>query len=282
VIGGGFALIGDNPRMIPNVLEVTPCMAGDAESTCRAIAQHLAGRLGMDVRFVDGIPWREREAMLDAGRIHLCWICGLPYVWKADAPDASIEASAVPVMLNARYAGQPVYLSDVVVRRDSALDAFADLRGASWAYNEPGSHSGYNVVRHPLSQLGFSRGYFGRVVESGSHQASLAMIANGTIDASAIDSTVLEEELRRFPDLESEIRTVATLGPSPMPPWVLHKSVPAALRAAVTRALLDMHDAPEGRAILARWGISHFAAVSDDYYDPIRTMAITAEGVSLD
>lgn len=256
-------------------------MAGNAESTCRAIAHHIAARLEIGVRFVDGIPWREREAMLDAGSIHLCWICGLPYVWKVDAPDASIEVCAVPVMLNARYAGQPVYYSDVVVRRDSAFAAFDDLRGASWAYNEPRSHSGYNVVRHHLSELGVDGGFFGRVVESGAHQASLAMIADGTIDASAIDSTVLEEELRRRPALESKIRTVATLGPSPMPPWVMHKSVPAALRIAVTGALLDMHGDETGRAILAQWGISHFTAVSDSHYDPIRTMARAAEGVSL-
>jgi phosphonate transport system substrate-binding protein len=88
------------------------------------------------------------------------------------------------------YKDRPVYFSDVVVRRDSKFHTFADLRGASWAYNEPGSHSGYNVVGYHLATLGEGSGYFGQVVESGAHQVSLQMILDGRIDASAIDSLV--------------------------------------------------------------------------------------------
>jgi phosphonate transport system substrate-binding protein len=256
-------------------------MAGNAESTCRAIAEYLGAQLAIETRFVDGIPWQAREAMLDAGDIQLCWICGLPYVWKADAPDASIELCVVPVMRHARYENRPVYFSDVVVRRDSAFDSFSDLRGAAWAYNEPRSHSGYNVVRHHLAQLGETGGYFGSAIESGAHQASLRMIAGGEIDASAIDSTVLETELRRYPELEPQIRIVETLGPSPMPPWVMHRSVPAELRAAVTDVLLGMHADPHGAAILAQWGIAHFTAAADALYDPIRSMSREAQAVSL-
>ncbi|MDB5867466.1 MAG: transporter, phosphonate, periplasmic substrate-binding protein [Betaproteobacteria bacterium] len=256
-------------------------MAGNAESTCRAIAGYIGATLAIETRFVDGLPWQAREALLDAGEIQLCWICGLPYVWKADAPDSSITLCAVPVMRRARYEAKPVYFSDVVVRRDSAYESFADLRGASWAFNEPRSHSGYNVVRHHLSQLGETSGYFGSSVESGAHQESLRMIIRGEIDASAIDSTVLETELHRFAHLQSEIRIIDTLGPSPMPPWVMHRSVAPELRAAVAGALLGMHRDSRGRAILDQWGISHFCGASDSHYDPIREMSRQAQAVSL-
>ena len=89
--------------------------------------------------------------------------------------------------------------SDVIVRADSPFLSFADLRGAVWAYNEPRSHSGYNVVRYHLAAKGMPAAYFGRVVESGSHHNSLQMILQRSIDAAAIDSTVLEAAgFRRF------------------------------------------------------------------------------------
>ena len=267
--------------MFPATLRVTSCMADNAEATCRAIAAWLGQHLGIATEFVDCIPWQERERQLDAGLIHVCWICGLPYVWKTDTDASVIEPCVAPVMAAARYAGAPVYYSDIVVRRDSPYRTFADLRGTAWAYNEPNSHSGFNVVRHHLASLGETRGFFGSAVESGAHQASLKMIINTEIDASAVDSTVLEAELTRRPQLHEQIRVIDTLGPSPMPPWVMHKSLAPQLRTDLRDALLSMHADAAGARILAQWGIGHFAAVRDADYDPIRQMAKQADGISL-
>lgn len=267
--------------MTPALLRITSCMADNAEATCRAITSYLGGKLGIATEFVDCIPWQERERQLDAGLIHVCWICGLPYVWKADAADSMVEACVAPVMAADRYAGAAVYYSDIVVRRDSRYRSFADLRGASWAYNEPNSHSGFNIVRHHLATLAETGGYFSHAVESGAHQRSLNMIVNAEVDASAIDSTVLEAELACSPLLRDKIRVIETLGPSPMPPWVLHKSLAAELRARIRDTLLAMHTDPAGKMILAQWGIAYFAAVDDAAYDPIRRMAQQAEGITL-
>lgn len=267
--------------MKPALLRITSCMADNAEATCRAITSYLGDKLGITTEFVDCIPWQERERQLDAGLIHMCWICGLPYVWKADTDHSVVETCVAPVMSGVRYAGTPVYYSDIVVRRDSTFRNFADLRGASLAYNEPNSHSGFNVVRHHLATLGETGGYFSRAIESGAHQRSLHMIVNAEIDASAVDSTVLEAELARAPRLRDEIRIIGTLGPSPMPPWVMLKTLAPELRADLRDTLLAMHADSAGAGILAQWGIAHFAAVDDAVYDPIRSMARQADGVAL-
>ncbi|MEJ2750807.1 MAG: PhnD/SsuA/transferrin family substrate-binding protein [Anaerolineae bacterium] len=120
------------------------CQAPNADFLIRDLADYVGRRLHIPTQFVNDIPWPERERRLDAGEIDICWICGLPYVLKADRPEAVIELLAAPVMAGARYQDRPVYFSDVVVHRDSPFRRFADLRGASWAYNEPGSQSGYN------------------------------------------------------------------------------------------------------------------------------------------
>jgi phosphonate transport system substrate-binding protein len=256
-------------------------MAPNADDTCRAITRYVERKLGIATEFVADVSWRERERQFDAGEIQLCWLCGLPYVWKADHPASAIELVAAPVMAAPRYGGRPVYFSDVVVHSSSRFATFDDLRGASWAYNEPNSHSGHNVVLHHLSQLGETGGYFSNAVESGAHQVSLAMIVDGTIDAAAIDSTVLEVELERAPPYRKSIRVIGTIGPSPIPPWVMRRDLPSALKHALRQVFLQMADDGEGRKILNSWGIARFDPVDDVAYDAIRMMSLDAKNVRL-
>ncbi|MBA2351258.1 MAG: PhnD/SsuA/transferrin family substrate-binding protein [Burkholderiales bacterium] len=231
------------------VLRFTSCQAQSADFACREIAEYLGRRIGSATGFIADIPWQQRERMLDAGRIHVAWICGLPYVRKSGRIDNPLELLGAPVMLGARYQGRPVYFSDVLVHRDSAFRCFEDLRGASRAYNEPGSHSGYNAVRYHLATLGERRGYFGEVIESGAHQTSLQWLLDRKVDASAIDSAVLEFACQRDPGLREQLRRVATFGPAAIPPWVVLKSV--VQRDRLRDAMLAMHETSEGRALCA-------------------------------
>jgi len=263
------------------VLRFTTCQAEIVEPFCEALTTFIGQRLGLRTEFICDIPWQEREQLLDSGEIDVAWICGLPYVRKQNVGAADIELLAAPVMTNPRYAERPVYYSDIVVRADSHFHSFDDLRGATWAYNERGSHSGYNLIRYHLATRGIPGSYFSRVVESGSHQDSVQMILEGYIDASAIDSAVLELTFMRNPAIACEVRTIAELGPSPAPPWVINRSIPADLRDAVRREFMAMHQDLEGRAILKTAGMLRFAGISDDDYDPIRVMDRVAAAVQL-
>ena len=261
-------------------LKITTIQAQNAESVCAEIAAYLGEQTGMTTRFINDIPWQERERLFDAGEIHINWMCGLPYVRKADAGAPPVELLAAPVMRGERYAGRAVYFSDVVTLAESPFRAFDDLRGAIWSFNEPNSHSGHNMTRYFLATLGERNGFFGQVTQSGAHQTSLRWLLERRIDAAAIDSTVLETELAANPSLRNRLRRIAVLGPSPIPPWVARADLPADVRHAIREALLAMHTTSAGRAILRRGRMSHFAAVTDADYDPIREMAKLADTVS--
>lgn len=261
-------------------LLITSCMAPITDRFVRALADYISRRLAISTRFLDEISWQEREQWLDEGRAHVGWLCGLPYVWKADGA-GSLALLAAPVMHGERYAGQPVYFSDVVVHRESPFEAFEDLRGASWAYNEPRSHSGYLLTRYNLALRGLNGDFFGHVVGAGSHQRALEMILAREIDASAIDSTVLELALMAQPEISGQIRVLESWGPSPIPPWLMQRQAPAGLRERLQPLLLEMHEGEEGRAVLRLARVARFVKVEDVDYDPIRQMARQAENVTL-
>jgi phosphonate transport system substrate-binding protein len=263
------------------VLKLASCMAENTEIFCQALAFYLQRQLGIRTQYVGGIPWQERQRLFDRGEIQLLWLCGLPYVDRVDVPDSRIELLAVPVPRGLRYCRQPIYFSDIVVRRRSRFETFEHLRGAVWAYNEPRSHSGFNTVRAYLGARGETEGFFTEVVESGAHSTSLEWILNGGVDAAAIDSTVLDWLVAQRPHLQNEIRVLASLGPSPFPPGVISKAVSEELTFNLQSLLFGMDRDMIGCAVLRSGRIQRFVEAHDCDYDPIRRMAETADRVSL-
>lgn len=257
------------------MLRFSSCQAEIAESFCAELAAFIGDKLAIQSEFIGDIPWQEMERLLLCGDIHVNWVCGLAYVRKRNPLKKAIptiELLAAPVRSHPRYGGRPDYYSDVVVHADSSLQSFEDLSGKTWGFNEPASHSGYNIMRYHLAMKGWGPNYFGRAIETGSHRNSIQMILQRTIDAAAIDSTVLELELEKNPSIIERIRTIKILGPSPAPPWVVHGSVPTDVQQALRQEFLAMDKDPRGRQILESAKMFRFAPVADHDYDPIREM----------
>jgi phosphonate transport system substrate-binding protein len=203
-------------------------------------------------------------------------VCGLAYVERARRGDCPVEPLAAPVVRGARYGGRPVYFSDVIVRRDSPCRSFADLRGRSWAYNEPLSQSGYGITRFVLARDGHARGFFGRVVDAGWHERAVRLVATGECDASAIDSHLLALILRDEPDLANELRIVDALGPSTIQPMVVSRRLPRAIKAKLRQTFLSLADNPAAGRPLAEAQVERLVPVRDHDYDDLRHMSDVA------
>jgi phosphonate transport system substrate-binding protein len=248
--------------LAPNVLPVY-----------ETVTEEVGRRLGLQTELVVETSYESCEQ----DRNEVCFVCSLPYVtFERRGLDLAIPVAA-PVLEGARYGDRPIYFSDVIVHRDSPFGSFLDLRGGSWAYNEPLSHSGYGITRYHLVTLGETDGFFGRVVEAGFHQEAIRMVADGEIDGSAIDSQVLAVELRDHPDLGERVRIVEALGPSTIQPVAVSKRVPEDLREAIRDVLVTMADDPGVRRRLAQGLVERFVPVDAGSYDDIRKMVDACE-----
>jgi phosphonate transport system substrate-binding protein len=258
----GFGRLRFGTYLAPSVLPVY-----------QAVTEEVGRRLGVATELVVETSYESCER--DENEV--CFVCSLPYVaWERRGLDLAVPVAA-PVLRGERYEGRPIYFSDVIVHRDSPLRSFLDLRGRSWAYNEPLSHSGYGITRYHLAQLGETSGFFGNVVEAGFHQEAIRMVARGEIDGAAIDSQVLAIELRDHPDLGEQLRVVDALGPSTIQPVAVSRRVPTDLRDAIRDVLLTMADDPGVRQRLAGSLVERFVAVGPKSYDDIRMMVDTCK-----
>ncbi|MFL5243230.1 MAG: phosphate/phosphite/phosphonate ABC transporter substrate-binding protein [Gemmataceae bacterium] len=214
------------------------------------------------------------------GEVDLAFLCGLPYIELVRRDGAVFEPIAAPILMGKRYEGRPVYFSDVVVRRNSRFQSFADLRGCVWAYNEPHSQSGYGITRFHLVQCAETNGYFGRVVESGFHERAVQTVLSGEVDASAIDSHVLALMIRDEPVLLADLRIIASFGPSTIQPIVVAQRLPSSLRDELRRALLEIGNDALARPVLHRAMVQSFDSVTDSSYADIRMMLAATESAN--
>ena len=228
-------------------------LAPSLELFYRGTVDYIGERLGIETELVVG----EDYGGFQSGEYDAGFICGLPYVRLAGV----VHPLAAPVVAEARYGGEPVYFSDVVVAEDHPATSFRDLRGAAWCYNEPNSHSGYLTVLNHLDEMGETSAFFGRFDPVGFHTRSMELVADGIYDASAIDSHVLAITK------PAGLRVIESIGPSPIQPVVAADHVDPELREAMAGALVAMRGPLLDDALVAR-----YVRVTDADYASIREM----------
>lgn len=241
------------------------------------IADHLGRETGHRFELVTGLGYETISSMLESGALDVAFVCGAPYVVLHDRPQPAANLLVAPIMKHPRYAGQPKYYSDLIVRKDSAFQKLEDLKGRAYAYNEEASNSGYNLPRYRLAKAGYTNGFFGTVTRSGSHEESIRMVATGKADASYVDSLVLEFDQQRGEQHANAVRVIDSVGPAGIPPVVISTKSAPQLTAQIARVLVAMNTHSEGRKILDEALVERFAEVGNENYDDIRQMKRFAE-----
>jgi len=239
----------------------------------QAIADEIGSGLGVSTELVVETDYENcRNDVND-----VCFVCSLPYVaFEREGVSPAVPIAA-PVLQGARYGGLPIYFSDVIVHADSGISSFSELRGRSWAYNEPLSQSGYGVTRYHLLSIGETGGFFGEVIEAGFHETSIRMVRDGEVDAAAIDSQVLAIEMRDHPDIAESLRVIESLGPSTIQPVAVSKRFDAGFRESVRGVLVDLHRRPGFAETLRQGLVERFVEVGPESYDDIRFMLEACE-----
>ncbi len=237
------------------------------------ISDYIHKKANLETNFLTGLSYSTVNAMVENGAADIAFVCGYPYILSHDGKEnPPMKLLAAPVMESELYEGKPIYYSYVIVNKDSPITKFSELKGKHWVYNDKTSNSGYNLPRYKLIQIGETKGFFGQVTKSGSHEESIRQVGEGKADVSAVDSLVLDYVLASGEDYAKKVKIIEKLGPAGIPPVVRSSSLSDEQAKKVQDALLHMHEDPEGQAILKQAYVKKFVVVDDALFDGVRKM----------
>ncbi len=171
------------------------------------------------------------------------------------------------------------YASALVVRADGDVTGLSDLRGGTCAFNARDSHSGCNVLRRMVAPLAGGEAFFGGVVETGGHVASIEAVADGQADICAVDVVTHELARRHEPARLAGTRILEYSPRAPGLPYIAGPAVSADDRArmhdAVFSALADPGLATTRETLL----ITGAEEIPTEAYDIIPAMENEAIGL---
>jgi phosphonate transport system substrate-binding protein len=232
----------------------------------RQLLDYLGDRLGMNVELIQRKTYSEVNELVGDGRIDLAFICSGPYA--TGKAKYGFDLLATPEVQGSHF-----YHSYLIVNRNSSIEHLEDLKGKVFAFTDPDSHTGKLVPTHWLAEINQRpESFFGKLIYTYSHDNSILAVAKGLVDGAAVDGLIWEFYQHRNPSLTAATRVIRKSEPFGIPPVVASGSFSPELKELMRKTLLAMHEAPEGRRILAELMIDRFVASREEWYDSIRQL----------
>ncbi len=227
---------------------------------------YLSSKLGMPVEFVDKENYAEINKMIREDSIDVAFVCSGPYVDGHD--EFGMELLAAPVAY-----GETVYYSYIIVRKDSPVKNFRELKGKTFAFTDPLSNTGKTVPTYMLARMEETpETFFRKHIYTHAHDKSIRAVADGIVDGAAVDSLIWEYAVRKKSEYALKTRILEKSAPNGIPPIVTRKNLDPALKEKIRRIFLEADKDPKGKEILGGMMIDRFVTVRDDLYDSIRDM----------
>ncbi len=232
----------------------------------RQLLDYIGEKVGMHVEFVARENYAEINDLVKSGDVDIAFVCGGPYVEGHDA--FGMELLAAP-----QAYGGTVYYSYIITRKDSPVTGFEGLRGKSFAFSDPLSNSGTLVPTYMLAKMHETPdSFFKQYIFTYAHDKSIKAVAQGIVDAAAVDSLIWEYENRTNPEFTSKTKIIEKSPPYGIPPVVARPGLDVKLKEKVRRVILNVHLDSKGKEILAGMMIDKFVPIRDSAYNSIREM----------
>ncbi len=235
------------------------------------VARYLEAKLGMKVEFTPVSDYPAAVEALVNKRVDLVWFGGFTFV------QAQIRSGGKIVPI-AQREEDTRFQSVFIAKTDSGIRSLQDLKGRQVSFGSQSSTSGHLMPRSFLLQAGLDPDRdFRRIAYSGAHDATIASVVSGRVEAAALDITVW----RKFV-AENRVDTKAVDVFFTTPTffnynWSVHADMPADLRVRIQKALLDLDPAtPEGKEILTLNRATRYIPTRVENYQGIEAAARSA------
>lgn len=270
----GLAGFGSAPARAQQPLRVTAIPDESPTELSRKFAplgRYLQARLGVPVQWTPVTDYAAAVEALVNDKVDLAWFGGFTFV------QAKVRSGGQVIPLVQRVEDQN-FRSVFITAASSGIDTLADLKGHTFSFGSQSSTSGHLMPRSFLLQAGIDPEHdLRRISFSGAHDATIAAVAGGKVDAGAVNISVWDKFVAEHKVDPAQVKVFYTTPPFYDYNWSVSAKMPAALRDQLRQAFLDLTpDDPNGKEILGLQRASRFIPTRPENYQSIEAAARSA------
>lgn len=233
------------------------------------LGAYLEKELDMKVTFQPVSDYAGVVEALGSKRLDLAWLGGFTFV------QARIRTGdAIPLVQRE----QDAVFTSTFITADPEIKEHKDLKGKSFAFGSVSSTSGHLMPRYFMQQDGLDvDNYLGRVGYSGAHDATVAWVESGRVDAGVLNASVWEKLVEEGKVDTDKVRVYTTTPTYFDYNWTVRGDMDPELVERIKQAFLKLDpENPEHKAILDLQRASRFVETKPENYQGIEEAARAA------
>jgi phosphonate transport system substrate-binding protein len=238
----------------------------DTFSYYNKVFEYLSTQINRSILFKQRKTYQEVNNLLRLQELDFAFICSGAYVEAKR--DFNAEILVVP-----QIRGKTNYYAYIIVRNDSGINNFMDLRGKRFAFTDRLSNTGCLYPLYLVAQIGQSpEVFFQDSLFTYAHDQSIHAVENRIVDGASVDGLIYDYIKDTHPLEVSHLNIIKRSIPFGMPPVVVHPDMIPEVKEQIRRALLNMAKDERGREVLFHLRVDRFVMYEDSTYDSIREM----------
>jgi phosphonate transport system substrate-binding protein len=234
------------------------------------LVKYLEQKLGMKVEYTPVSDYAAAVEGLANKQVDLAWLGGFTFV------QANVRSGGKAEPLVQRAEDEK--FKSVFITAQSDIQSLKDLKGRSLSFGATSSTSGHLMPRSFLLQAQIDPDKdLKRVAFSGAHDATIAAVSAGKVDAGALNISVWDKFVTDKKVDPSKVRVFYTTPEYFDYNWTVHADMPQALKDKLSRAFLDLNsNTAEGKMLLDLQRATRFVPTKAANYKGIETAARSA------
>ena len=266
--------VGPALAQSPQVLRVTAIPDESPTELARKFAplgKYLEKELGVKVEWTPVTDYAAAVEAVVNKKVELAWFGGFTFV------QANVRSGGKIVPLVQREEDEK-FRSVFITDAKSGIHKLEDLKGKTLSFGSASSTSGHLMPRSFLLAAKINPDTdLKRVSFSGAHDATVAAVASGKVDAGALNISVWEKLVAEKKVDTGAVKVFFTTPTYYDYNWSVHADLPAAFKDKLKAAFLKLNAAtPEGKEILDLQRATRFVPTQPENYAGIKAAAENA------
>jgi phosphonate transport system substrate-binding protein len=236
----------------------------------KPLGNYLEQKLGMKVEFVPVTDYAASVEGLINHKLDMVWFGGFTFV------QAKVRSNGKVIPIVQREEDQQ--FKSVFITSDKSINKLEDLKGKTFSFGSESSTSGHLMPRYYLLGAKINPDTdMKRIAFSGAHDATVAAVAGGKVDAGVVNISVWEKLVAQGKVDRNAVRVFYTTPGYFDYNWTVRSDMNPALRNKLTAAFLALNkNDPQDKEILDLQRATRFIPSKPENYAAIEKAAHNA------